>query len=1303
MTTIEYIQLPEQTVMVRAKKSENPLFEELTRNYKQNLHEIEPEPFKDSHPILAALETIQNYIDNHLQKVEAETLIPLLHEMAKVMADQGFNKRNFKGFAELVQFIHKANGFNGDYLMDTQCLKALCTSFLGLFLSDEILGTNRKDLKIRTAILTYADTIDDWLIQKGFFQSKWRACILERMLWQIQHTPVSYFYRHTDLAITFKMALYYLESDEIPFKIKGFDLLKGLPEKISSRIDITYDGRGEGKMPSGHAVFERRWAGHFHEIPYLKVKAADNYRNLHRLLAQSYYELGRAYTLLPIGNKMKNLSQAIECFCKSKKIYLELKKPDSLLASHCLIAETQTRQKRASLIKNKEEQLKEFGELYRLFAEVAKLLEPLEKEGDKSKKLSIERLKWLSFAFSLPGFDCITHLQARMNGEAALESQRKEILKICQNLLDKAIKDKIDYPWNALAYILSFINAASQEILNKKSVPSGKYTADSYFKEYAGEILLTFLDAIQAAQNKTELFPDTPLLKKYRSREDALQDESPDIRIPRSQPVNALSIMYSSIYDTFTTSGFAGTSLNFSQWMILLPWIRRIIPGNFPVISILKFQDIEYKCLRESYEKGTMQLSETVEYVRQRVEGLEEQIMLVYYSRSEKILMSQAVTNLVIHIRNISDDFRNLDCETALYFLDRQGASVFRANLPLYQRATLNTWSELADQQRILDDFSEYQSAYEHLGYYETRCFPLDEKKFRHKEFLKDLVTPSMKRHIFHHEGDNPEEIFHRTEVPPEKWDYVNGKIYVKVPTPSYEQAVQKVDYHRRAVIEAFEYLHKIVRIDETTLSPPKTDAQEVLHYLKRHPQRVCIYVGSICLGIPLSIFYTDGQRLKMACLQADPKNRKDMEAHVGFGVYITGWAFQLPERRIEEAFEKIVQESGKILATKLLNLMQKIGKNEIIFVRNTIFENRVPWESLPLDDGRLLCEVFPIAHVFTLAQIPSVEDMPMSYRRITMQIAGTGKSKDGMALGAGPMKHFSKIFKHTRFMEGKDFKPWTQEIFEQEAITSRLRFFLHGDEFCYGPQYSRLVLHEGNTQTDNQNLSANSIFTCPFNDMECVEIFACEASSMGRSQTEFGWVEEPDGISTAFLYAGTKRILSARYTVPFLPTALIMERYVLELEQISSEIRALSNARVWFRKVFAPGGACDKILSRSLSEILLPHKGDADFFAKSEQLERIKNESLIECIYELRVKMYEEFGYPAPDEKISLEYAKEPLLGIGGRPDYQKRHHRIAQGMLDDPQKEIAAMVEQKLTPFRNPLVYSGWQITLLDKENFR
>ncbi|MDM8515397.1 CHAT domain-containing protein [Desulfobacterales bacterium HSG16] len=362
------------------------------------------------------------------------------------------------------------------------------------------------------------------------------------------------------------------------------------------------------------------------------------------------------------------------------------------------------------------------------------------------------------------------------------------------------------------------------------------------------------------------------------------------------------------------------------------------------------------------------------------------------------------------------------------------------------------------------------------------------------------------------------------------------------------------------------------------------------------------------------------------------------------------------------------MEKSGKPLAQKIHNLMRRLQKNEILFIRNTIPENLVPWESLQLEDGRLLSDVFSIAHVLTLAKIRDIEEMPEQNRYRTLQVAGSGKSESKMEIGAEPMRHFSKILKNTSFTEGQNFQWWTQECSNEMLEAKRIRFFLHSAETYSSPQNSRLILHEGEGDPNafNQNLTFTNIVISPFNGVECVELFACEASGMGQDYTEIGYTEEPEGISTAFIYSGVERILSSRYPVPFLPTSLIMERFALEIEKTGSEIKGLSNARSWYVRSLFADGFCEKWLQEHLMNILIQHQGDIDFFRKEERLERIQNEALMECIFALRCEMYQEFGLALPENKIHLDHAKEMLSGFGKPSTSQKRHHRIAQGMKE-------------------------------------
>lgn len=473
------------------------------------------------------------------------------------------------------------------------------------------------------------------------------------------------------------------------------------------------------------------------------------------------------------------------------------------------------------------------------------------------------------------------------------------------------------------------------------------------------------------------------------------------------------------------------------------------IPGNYTATRVLFVHDQEMKALQNSKEGQKISLPETVLYVKDRIEYLEQMLAQPYYSRSEKNVMAQMIMKLVIHVSITSDNFRKLTPEESLYFQDRQGASVFRANLQLFRKTVLDTWSDVVHELWMLDNVSRYAIAHELLEYYKKIDIFMSKEEARSlhekKRYLKDFLNPREEEVIGRDVGDH-EKLARETGVTPDKWKKVHDKVVIKIKIPSYEEAIIKAEEHRRKLIEMLELKGNISLQGEAFLSPTHVNADDLLEYLKRNQNRVCIYAGSFYMGMPLSVYYTDGQRL--LCEHICPKKKEDIEAHIGFNIFIQGWCLQelhINAVNFVDIFENIIKKNGSVLAELIYKLMNQLQKKEILFIRNLVLENTVPWESLPLRNGRMLGDIFPMAHVHFLAKGAKTDGMPKVDRVGTLQVAGTGKSGAQMKLGAGPMKHLAKVLKNTDYSDGVNFHWWSQDGFEKMFYAEKMRFFLHG------------------------------------------------------------------------------------------------------------------------------------------------------------------------------------------------------------------------------------------------------------------
>lgn len=79
--------------------------------------------------------------------------------------------------------------------------------------------------------------------------------------------------------------------------------------------------------------------------------------------------------------------------------------------------------------------------------------------------------------------------------------------------------------------------------------------------------------------------------------------------------------------------------------------------------------------------------------------------------------------------------------------------------------------------------------------------------------------------------------------------------------------------------------------------------------------------------------------------------------------------------------------------------------------------------------------------------------------------------------------------------------------------------------------------------------------------------------------------------ISNGFLYAGSRCVISALWTVPDLSTALLMDRFHCELQQHKSPAAALQKAQHWLREEIKSGpDLVNRVLPSFLSNLDDPH-----------------------------------------------------------------------------------------------------------------
>jgi len=208
---------------------------------------------------------------------------------------------------------------------------------------------------------------------------------------------------------------------------------------------------------------------------------------------------------------------------------------------------------------------------------------------------------------------------------------------------------------------------------------------------------------------------------------------------------------------------------------------------------------------------------------------------------------------------------------------------------------------------------------------------------------------------------------------------------------------------------------------------------------------------------------------------------------------------------------------------------------------------------------------------------------------------------------------------------------------------------------------------------------------------MDAVEMWACEGAAHSRPVQEHGAGDEPEDLATAFLLAGAKRVLGARWPVPAVAAALLMERFALRVAQGESDSRALRGARADLRAALASGGVVEDALRRELSARL-----DAASVDGGEMTREVVRDCMMQsrhfAIEELRRGWYDTLAAPP------VEYPRD-LSVLALMVDVEAPYHeRLRDALESDPAGLVDTIAQSALRWLRSDLCWFAWRVTCRD-----
>jgi hypothetical protein len=1175
-------------------------------------------------------------------------------------------------------------------------------TLLSILATHQLLDAHRLTEEQAAALYMIGNMTDDVLHNQGRPGYFLRPAILAELNRGFSRLPDAV--RHVDLVVSLKWALMAVRLDPAGTYDIGLRELNELPDRIARRIAETHDGHGHGRCPNELPIDPRKVAGRFLEGPR-SLRAGQIYRSLPRLKAEAHYELGRLLADTRFGASEANLDAAHAHLNQATLGYFATNSPmhgaiSKIVAAECLnrlvdfSADDTIRQARLA-------RLLDFG------AAAARQIDESDLPDEQRSRLRGPVITTFSRAW-------VDRQCRRLLGALTPGARTPNTTKTPREIIEensgsvayhemRAAQMCAEDPWCALAS-LSALVIESVGFTAALAPLIGTPNADA---EEQGSALM--------AQRLGTLV-DAELLGLFV---DIIVDAEGDLRTParalarplaagfRRHPLASPRILFEGIEALLRLLAAAGQALSGAQWTALSTILDRIgSPPTHPV-ALLSFQRHEASALGASLRlSGTPSLT----YLDTRIRTLEKAMSDPLLSTSERAIVSSWLWQLVSWFSPYVDEFRTPRAERAMAFIERFGASVYRADtiwvgrgdvrpplslgysaappvgsLPIDGSAASLAWTMFYHAREMLDLWSRFRVAEE-----VRRVNP-----FVNAAFAGDLARPTRTTVSFPLDltPDEQEGIERTTGVSRDRWEYTPTVIRIHVSPSTHQEFCHLVDEARRGLIVACRDLNALGELSHDERLPD-IDTDRLRALLVARPDHAIIMMDAILpVPVPLHVFYARGDQIvrhDVGHYDDTPRNGAAFNASYGLGEAIDDDRRQLTTASfiaLGEALEAVREAFGP-WSREIAEVLGREGVREILIVARGVAAARIPWEDLPIDDDARLGERFQIHFVHTLATLrrSTTEGAP---RRGTLQIHGAGLSENMMRPAATMMRSLAISGIAETPVAGAEACDGPR-LWESVRRALRLRLFTHGYHHPTRPTADCITLVDSLAQDEYADLSPELIRILPLRGLRCVELWACEGAAQGRHVMEHGAAEEPEDLTTALLLAGAERVLASRWHVPALPTALLMERFALLVASGAKEAMALASSRTELRASFSSGGPFERaMVERARGDLPTDDDGSPPLDDQAHRDRLIG--AFDDTLHALRVGWYEAQGLAPPLRISSLGIGLERLIRF-----VPPRSERVVADAVDGQEAWTRTAVTDFLKPLQNQACWGGWQITL-------
>ncbi|MCK6517369.1 CHAT domain-containing protein [Myxococcota bacterium] len=314
-----------------------------------------------------------------------------------------------------------------------------------------------------------------------------------------------------------------------------------------------------------------------------------------------------------------------------------------------------------------------------------------------------------------------------------------------------------------------------------------------------------------------------------------------------------------------------------------------------------------------------------------------------------------------------------------------------------------------------------------------------------------------------------------------------------------------------------------------------------------------------------------------------------------------------------------------------------------------------VPWFAVPVGDS-LLGDTFAAAVVETLAP---VERAIPRHGQTGLYVGGKAGVGSSLSLGKEILAHLSD----------QTVGPSDRDTFEALAASSSvLRVFAHGTAMMLHTEAGGIEMDEDDQRPVNR-YTVSEARMLDLRGARRVELWACESGRSDSFYSDFVFHDEPTGMDAAVLLAGAECAVSSLWTQYVLSSAMLAEAFTLELAaQPRAEAAALSAAIRRYREGMGEGGVFTLAVRRHIEGSTAPLRVES---ALRTGLDAWRSHAWSDLL-----------GRAPPP-------LKEGVALDGMRLGPSKADRRVLAG-------RGAEQVEHILAPYRSPLAWAGWRVTL-------